>query len=53
MGELKEKGLLHQDTHREIQEIGIKPFLDAILCKSGHSISLESVMSNSMNMGLF
>ena len=44
MGELKEKGLLHQDTHREIQEIGIKPFLDAILCKSGHSISLESVI---------
>lgn len=52
MGELKEKGLLHQDTHREVQEMGIKSFLEAILCKSGHSISLENVIEQFSEHGI-
>ena len=52
MGELKEKGLLHHDTHREIQEIGIKSFWDAILCKLGHSVSLESAIEQCSEHGV-
>ena len=52
MGELKEKGLLHHDTHGEIQEMGIKSFLEAILCKSGQSIDLENVIEQFNKRGI-
>lgn len=52
MGKLKEKGLLHHNTHGEIQEMGIKSVLEAILCKSGHSINLENVIDQFNERGI-
>lgn len=52
MGKLKEKGLLHHNTHGEIQEMGIKSFLEAILCKSGHNIDLENVIEQFNEHGI-
>lgn len=52
MGELKEKGLLHQDAHSEVWEMGLKSFLEAILSKSGHSISAESVIAQFNEQGI-